>query len=68
MRCEIQLTIKIGLYVSKLPKLTQKQKQLGLNPKGKKLKRIPEELKRKDVGKRIEDMEEQKKWVKEWGL
>ncbi|WP_175422826.1 hypothetical protein [Vibrio parahaemolyticus] len=54
--------------MSKLPKLTQKHKQLGLNPKGKKLKRIPEELKRKDVGKRIEDMEEQKKWGKEWGL
>ena len=54
--------------MSKLPKLTQKQKQLGLNPKGKRIKRIPEELKRKDVRKRIEDIEEQKKWDKEWGL
>nr|WP_217906236.1 hypothetical protein [Vibrio natriegens] len=68
MRCEIQLTIKIGLYVSKLPKLTQKQKQLGLNPKGKGIKRIPDELKRKNVRKRIEEIEEQKKWDKEWGL
>lgn len=68
MRCEIQSTIKIGLYVSKLPKPTQKQKQLGLNPKEKRIKRIPEELKRKDVRKRIEDIEEQKKWDKEWGL
>ncbi|MBO1659481.1 hypothetical protein [Vibrio parahaemolyticus] len=54
--------------MSKLPNPTQKQKQLGLNPKGKRIKRIPEELKRKDVRKRIEDIEEQKKWDKEWGL
>ncbi|AEX24987.1 hypothetical protein VEJY3_22891 [Vibrio sp. EJY3] len=64
----MQLTIKIGLYVGKLPKPTQKQKQLGLNPKGKRIKRIPEELKRKDVHKRIEYIEEQKTWDKEWGL
>lgn len=68
MQCEIQSTIKIGLYVSKLPNPTQKQKQLGLNPKGKRIKWIPEELKRKDVRKRTEDIEEQKKWNKEWGL
>ncbi|EJG1281011.1 hypothetical protein CUX29_RS02720 [Vibrio parahaemolyticus] len=54
--------------MSKLPKLTQKQKQLGLNPKGKGIKRIPDELKRKDVRKQIEEIEEQKKWDKEWGL
>ncbi|MCX8872380.1 hypothetical protein NOK74_09285 [Vibrio parahaemolyticus] len=54
--------------MSKLPKPTQKQKQLGLNPKGKGIKRMPEELKRKDVRKRIEEIEEQKKWDKEWGL
>ncbi|MCX8864487.1 hypothetical protein [Vibrio parahaemolyticus] len=54
--------------MSKLLKQKQKQKQLGLNPKGKGIKRIPEELKRKDVRKRIEEIEEQKKWDKEWGL
>ncbi|GAJ72392.1 hypothetical protein JCM18904_3207 [Vibrio sp. JCM 18904] len=53
--------------MSKLLKPTQKQKQLDLNPKGKGIKRIPEELKRKDVRKRIEEIEEQKKWDKEWG-
>ncbi|MDF2156043.1 hypothetical protein [Vibrio sp. CAU 1672] len=54
--------------MSKLPKSTQKQKQFGINPKGKGIKRIPEELKTMDVRKRIEEIEEQKKWDKEWGL
>lgn len=66
MRCEIQSIIKIGLYVSKLPKPTQKQKQFSINQKG--IKRIPEELKKMGVRKRIEEIEEQKKWDKEWGL
>ncbi|EHK2889877.1 hypothetical protein J7G16_004801 [Vibrio parahaemolyticus] len=56
--------------MSKLPKPTQKQKQFNINPKGKGkgIKRIPEELKTMGVRKRIEEIEEQKKWDKEWGL
>ncbi|MCR9587281.1 hypothetical protein [Vibrio alginolyticus] len=52
--------------MSKLPKSTQKQKQFSINQKG--TKRIPEELKKMGVRKRIEEIEEQKKWDKEWGL
>ncbi|CAH1528339.1 MULTISPECIES: hypothetical protein [Vibrio] len=54
--------------MSKLPKPTQKQKQFSINPKGKGVKRIPEELKTMGVRKRIEEIEEQKEWDKEWGL
>ncbi|MCS0376596.1 hypothetical protein [Vibrio diabolicus] len=52
--------------MSKLPKPTQKQKQFSINQKG--IKRIPEELKKMGVRERIEEIEEQKKWDKEWGL
>ncbi|EAS77995.1 hypothetical protein V12G01_23303 [Vibrio alginolyticus 12G01] len=52
--------------MSKSPKATQKQKQFSINQKG--IKRIPEELKKMGVRKLIEEIEEQKKWDKEWGL
>ncbi|EME9803954.1 hypothetical protein ACT0HR_004331 [Vibrio alginolyticus] len=45
--------------MSKSPKATQKQKQFSINQKG--IKRIPEELKKMGVRKRIEEIEEQKK-------
>ena len=54
--------------MSKLPKLTQKQKQFSINQKGKGIKRTPEELKTMDVRKRIEEIEKQREWDKEWGL
>ncbi|MCW8336720.1 hypothetical protein [Vibrio paucivorans] len=55
--------------MSKLPKPTQKQKQkqFTINPKGKGMKRIPEELSTMDIRKRIEEIEEQTAWDKEWG-
>ncbi|EDP59554.1 hypothetical protein [Vibrio sp. AND4] len=54
--------------MSKLPKPTKKQKQFSINPEGKGIKRIPEELKTMGVRKRIEEIEEQREWDKEWGL
>jgi hypothetical protein len=54
--------------VNKLPKPTKKQKQFNINPKGKGIKRIPDELNTMDIRKRIEDIEEQRAWDKEWRL
>ncbi|CAM3128012.1 hypothetical protein VIMY103929_19825 [Vibrio mytili] len=54
--------------MSKRPKPTQMQQQFDINPKGKGIKRISEEWKTMDVRKRIEELEEQKEWDKEWGL
>ncbi len=50
--------------MNKLPKPTQKQKQFSINPKGKGIKRIPEELKTMGVRKRIEEIEEQKNGIR----
>ncbi|MCW8336443.1 hypothetical protein [Vibrio paucivorans] len=52
--------------MSKPPKPTQKQKQFTINPKGKGIKRVPEELSTMDIRKRIEEIEEQREWDKEW--
>ncbi|MFM2666713.1 hypothetical protein AAFX24_17945 [Vibrio mediterranei] len=54
--------------MNKLPKPTKKQKQFNINPKGKGIKRIPDELNTMDIRKRIEDIEEQRAWDKEWRL
>jgi hypothetical protein len=54
--------------VNKLPKPTKKQKQFNINPKGKGIKRIPDELNTMDIRKRIEEIEEQRAWDKEWRL
>ncbi|MFM2588181.1 hypothetical protein [Vibrio sp. TBV020] len=53
--------------MSKSPKPTKKQKQFTINPKGKGIKRIPEELNIMDIRKRIAEIEEQREWDKEWG-
>ncbi len=48
--------------MSKSPKATQKQKQFSINQKG--IKRIPEELKKMGVRKRIEEIEDKKSGIK----
>ena len=53
--------------MSKLPKPIQKQKKSGITPKGKEIKQTPEGLKTMNIRKRIEEIEEQRKWDKEWG-
>lgn len=53
--------------MSKLTKPVQKQIISGVNPKEKKINRTLEGLKTMNIRKRIEEIEEQKKWDEEWG-